>query len=484
MAVVESQLTRRLARLKAEKAERLRDKKKYREDNQIEFFNRPNPPQRELLEAWMIPMFKTFAFTGGNRLGKTTIGTIMAICTQIGYFPWSGEKIPFPHHLPRKIRYIGQDWEKQVKTVVVPAIRKWWPKNRELDVKKNSLGIEAYWTDVKTGSTLEIMSNKQESELHEGWEGDLLVFDEPPKRDVYIANARGLVDRAGRELICATLLKEAWVHREIINKRYEDGRPDRTVFAVNGEIYDNVGYGLTQEAVDHFASKLQPHEKEARLLGKPSYMSGLVCPRFSRRLHVVDRFEIPSYWMVDIAIDTHPRKEQAILFIATDEHNMRYVFREVYDHGDGNWIADKIIKIASDMNLRINRVICDPLAKGDKNMDNTTFDKISRRLFAHGWILETATKDKDSGIIDLNNHLWGPNKRPSLFFFEDCVRTIYEIEGWIYDPIKKIPAKEDDDMMECLYRTLLLNTEYYDPADEFDEEEDYHMDRVNPTTGY
>lgn len=481
-----NELLRRLTRVKAEKTATLREKVKYKEENAIEFFLRPNPPQAELLEGWMLPQFRTFTFTGGNRLGKTTIGTIIAISTMFGYWPWSGEKLPFPHNMPRKVRYVGQDWEKHVKTVVVPALKKWWPKSRKVEVRKNNQGVDAIWRDLATGSTLEIMSNKQEAELHEGWEGDLLVFDEPPTRPVYVANARGLIDRTGRELICATLLKEAWVHQEIIKKRNPDGTPDTSVYNVHGQIYDNVGYGLTQESVDNFASKLKPHERDARLRGQPSYMSGLVCPRFDRRKHCCEPFDIPSHWMVDIAIDTHPRKEQAILFAATDPHNYRYVFREVWEHGDGEWIADKIVKIANTMKLRVNRIVCDPLAKGDSNNDNTTYDIIGRRLFAHGYILETATKDKDSGIIQINNHLYGPNKKSSIWFFETLHRTIVEIEGWMYDKDTDKPQKEQDDMMENLYRILLLDTVYVEPEDERwgDEEEALAQDRVNARTGY
>jgi hypothetical protein len=190
--------------------------------------------------------------------------------------------------------------------------------------------------------------------------------------------------------------------------------------------------------------------------------------------------------MVDIGIDTHPRKEQAILFVATDPHNQRYVFREVWDHGDGEWIADKIVKIAGEMKLRVNRIICDPLAKGDANNENTTFDKIGRRLFGHGYILETATKDKDSGIIQINNHLWGPNKKPSLWFFDDLNRSVMEIEGWMYDKETGKPQKVDDDMMENLYRILLLDTVYIEPEDErwWAGDEAILQDQVNTRTGY
>jgi len=82
----------------------------------------------------------------------------------------------------------------------------------------------------------------------------------------------------------------------------------------------------------------------------------------------------------------------------------------------------------------------------------------------------------------MNDHLLGPNKMPSLFIFNTLIRTIDEIEGWMYGDDGK-PVKEDDDFMENLYRMLLLDTEYVPPEDEVDEEE-ADNDTINPITGY
>jgi len=475
-------IEQKIAKAKTRQALALQGQIRYRKENEIEFFTRPNPRQEELLEAWSHPRFKVFTFTGGNRIGKTTIGAIIIIATMRGRWPWNNLKLPFMHNLPRKIRYVGQDWEKHIRSVVVPALKKWWPNRIPVKIRKNQHGIEAYWEDLDSGSTLELMSNKQDVELHEGWEGDLLCYDEPPKRNIRVANARGLIDRQGRELFCATLLKEAWIDKEVIKKKLDDGRPDPTVFNVHGEIYDNVGFGLTSQGVADYESKLNAEEKEARLKGIPSYMSGLIAKNYSRQRNVVEPFKIPTNWLVDIGIDTHPRKPQALLFMATDERNFRYLFHEIWDPGSGHDIGDWIVRIMKRRVLRINRIICDPLAKGDANNENTTFDKIAAKLFPYDIILETATKDKDSGIIELNDHLLGPNKMPSLFIFNSMLRTIDEIEGWMYGDDGK-PVKEDDDFMENLYRLLLLDTEYVPPEDEVDEEE-VDNDMVNPTTGY
>jgi len=482
------ELEQKLQKVKQKKRNLLSSELQYRKDNRIEFFTRPNPPQEELLEAWDIARFKVFTFTGGNRLGKTTIGTIIGICTMAGKWLWDNRKIRFLHRKPRKIRYVGQDWEKHIKAVVVPALKEWWPKKRDVKIRKNQHGIEAYWEDVETGSILEIMSNKQDVDLHEGWEGDLIIYDEPPKKNIRIANARGLVDRSGRELFCATLLKEAWIDREVIKKKLDDGRPDPSVFNVHGEIYDNVGYGLTMEGVKDFESKLSEDEKEARLKGIPSYKSGLILKNFKRSRNVIEPFVLPVNYLVDIAIDTHPRKPQAVLFMATDQRNFRYIFKEIWQHGSGSDIGDWIVRTVLRHQLRVENVICDPLAKGDSNNPNTTFDKINEKLMPFGMVLSTATKDKDSGIIEINNHLLGPNKMPSLFFFNTCIRTIEEAEDWMYvdnannaEDLGK-PSKEKDDFMENLYRLLLLNTEYYDPDEATEDEAD--RDAVSQITGY
>ena len=87
------------------------------------------------------------------------------------------------------------------------------------------------------------------------------------------------------------------------------------------------------------------------------------------------------------------------------------------------------------------------------------------------------------GAIEINNHLEGPNKEPSLFFFSDLKRTIMEIEGWMYDEDTQVPKKVDDDMMENLYRILLEGTQYFEMED--NNWDDYTEKReVSTVTGY
>jgi hypothetical protein len=240
--------------------------------NRIEFFTTapnpgPNPKQAQILEAFLDPFFKTFGMSGGNRMGKTTILTLLGISVMLGKYPWDNTSLLhlFPHNEPRKVRYVGQGWNDHIKAVVIPELKKWWPKRRLLKTHGNGVITDTFWQDKKTKSTLEVMSNNQQSKEHEGWSGDLILYDEPCRREIYVANARGLVDRKGREVFAATLLEEPWIDREIIRKVTDDGKPDRTVFWVEGTSHDNVGYGISAEGLGEFANKLRDDELEARI---------------------------------------------------------------------------------------------------------------------------------------------------------------------------------------------------------------------------
>lgn len=433
-----------------------------------------NPKQEIMLRAMRDPDKRVFTYTGANRVGKSAMWAVILPCLCAGKWLWDGERIMFPHRHPRKIRIVGQDWEKHVKTVVIPALKEWWPAERPLKVKKNANGIEAHFIDVLTGSTIEIMSNFQDSALFEGWHGDAVFYDEPPKRENRVACARGLIDRTGIEVFCMTLLKEAWVDREVIRRFDENGEPDRSIVSVNAEITDNVGYGITLAGVEQFKKTLKPHEIQARIKGVPSYKSGLIWGDFKRTFHdegghLVRRFPVPTGWPVDIAIDIHPKKPQAILFLATAPNGYKYLIYEVWENGDGNFIADSIIRIVKANALRVNRVIIDPLSKGDPNHGESLFDVVAKALMPHEMYLETASKDKTSGILKVADMLYGPNRIPSLFFFPDLTRTVMEIEGWMFidkGDDKGKPSKEEDDMMENLYRLSLLDTRYTPLYDE------------------
>lgn len=494
----------RLLLLMQKKLEALKFLQQYQSANRLEYFNsgmplvndtllRSNPKQQLIIDAWNNPAYRTFVYVGGNRSGKTTLAVIIALATLHGKWPWNNQPLPIPHNEPRKVRLICQDWESGARLVVLPELKKWWPKIWPVMTRKNNMGVEAYWVDKTTGSTLEIMTGNQDPQLHEGGHHDLIIFDEPISKAHYIANARGLVDRQGRELFTMTLLEQPWIDRDIVKKKLKDpetgkatSKPDPSVFVVETASTDNIGYGLTKKGLDDFMDKLDADDIEVRIKGVPKYRKGLVYPMFKATTHCVERFPVPLDWPVDIAIDTHPRKPHSVLFMATNPRGFKYCVAEIRMHGGGDALADEIVRMAQYGVYRVNRIIIDPLSKGDKNdPSGTTYELIDTVLARYGMYLETASKNKDTGILAVKDHLMSQNSMPSLFFFDDLVYTVSEMENlmWHKDEEREVADKVADDMCENLYRLILLNTEYTPPADELEAEEP-GKDNVNATTGY
>lgn len=432
----------------------------------------PNPLQKQLLEAWRNPSYKVFTYLGANRIGKTTIGSILAIATLRGEWPWSGEKIPFPHTNPRRVAYVGQGWETHIKSVIIPALKFWWPEDQPLKTRKNNQGVEATWEfwsrshDKGLQGELMIFSTSQDVTVFEGAQYDLVIYDEPPPRDIRVACARGLVDRKGRELFCCTLLNQAWVHRDVIRATLADGTPDPSVFNISGDASANVGYGITQEGIDQFAKTLTAEEYQARIMGKPSYLSTLVCPRFDRKTHIKERFKIPLDALITISIDFHPSKPWCATFMAHTKQGFKYVCEEIEFRGNAKSFAEEIIRVIRLRDYaRVERVIIDPLSKSGAPNDMDTFSIVEETIAAYGYALEVASKDKDNGIATLNSLLWTDNEMPALFFFRDCFRTIQQVEDWMYDKETLKPSKEKDDFVETLYRHCLMGIEWFAPWD-------------------
>lgn len=480
------ELRRLLKELDFERFAADREAERLERENALYFVpKRPNPKQALVLDAFLNPRYKVFTYTGGNRSAKTTTCIWLALSVLYGRYLWDPSKIlSFVHDKPRRVRIVGQDWEKHIKTVIEAKLEEWWPASRKVEKRKNNVGVYAHWKDVETGSTLEIMSNNQDSDLFEGWDGDLVYYDEPPKRDVRVACARGLVDREGKEAFGMTLLGEAWVSREVIKARLPDGSPDPSIFNVVATIYDNLGYGVTQAGIDQFEKTLTADEKEARLYGKPSYLSGLVWPQFDRNLHVKSRFDVPGDWLVDIQIDFHPAKPWAVQFLATDPMGFKFVVEEMWEKGNPNYIADQIVKRIKSRHYRVESEIqIDPLSKGDSNNDWTVFDTMAKHFASYGYMLGVGSKSKETGLAMVRELLMTENEMPALFFFNDCVKSIEHVEDYMFDPDTHKPSKENDDFCETLYRNVLRGTYWY-PLRDIDEERRRPSKKRHSLAGY
>jgi len=436
--------------------------------------------------------------SGGNQIGKTLAETCIVIGMLKGHWPWEDVK-EVGHHLwnlrgwepPIKIRWIGGAWEGHIRMVLIDkGLEEFWPSIWPKYTKKNTLGVIHLWRDEKTGNEVQIMSTNQSDREFEGWTGHAVVIDEPCSYKIWIASQRGLVANKGIIMMGASLLTDPWISTEIINRFDDNGIFDRQVFHVEDTMYGNEGYGLDKQGIEEFAASCPPHEREARIMGRSVFNSSLVLS-IDKEQNIISRIvDFPRSWMVDVIIDIGIAKPHDIMYLATSEKNMKYVIFEDEVRGTGDDIGESIIRKKDRYKLRINRIICDPLGKSDKNNRTTVWDKIDIVLNRYGHFLEAVDKtqqDKEDGIIEINNHLKTINGFPALFFFDDCRKSIKQCLNWIRTPdtqgVILKPSKKDDDQCENLYRGMLLGTVW----EEVYEEKEYGYERnaqVDAITGY
>lgn len=436
----------------------------YKPANLIEFFKPIEPYQTKVLEHIHLGK-KTVTLQGANQIGKTTLGVVIVGSFCLGIQPWDKKETVFGRRVVRG-RILCSDWEKHGSTVIVPELKKWLPVG-QYETKKNNVGVEYFW-EFRNGSSLELITNKQDTRDHEGWKGDFIWADEPPERDKYVTNKRGLIASNGIFLLTMTAVSESWILDEIVLNT------DPSFGSVT-EIPIRDNPHLTEEGIHSFEMSLREDEKIPRIQGGWLNLSGLVLKGFKPDVHLIKSFALPTDWPVVPMVDFHLKNPIAVSFYAVDPRGITYVVEEIWKNMVAEESADEIIRRKRTKGWKIEEVYIDPLSKGDtnyvKNMTNDvpadTFTRMKERLYKEGIELKVASKDKDSGVKNLEDMLVGVNGMPTLYFFNNLNEMqkkeghIWEIQRWTYDE-NGLPKKENDHFMENLYRFTLTGTKYRD----------------------
>jgi len=455
-----------------------------RKEEKIKYFI-PNEKQELFIRA------KSFIkmFQGANKTGKSTSTVIEAISHCLGCRPFLDKfdadyKTQFKP--PIKIRIVGEDFAKHIGGVIVPILFEWIPRSeftfREGNPKKNQQGIPVSWT-FNNGSTIELLSYEQDVSIFEGWDGHIVLFDEPPPHDIYIACKRGLVVKSGICMFSMTPLKEPWIYDQIVLR----SETDESVFFVISEMRDNLiherdWYGkkvicgaLKEEDIVRFEADLTDDEKEARIRGRFAHLSGLVYKEFDSNLHKIRWFKPPHGWTWYEAIDPHPRKEKAVTIMAIAPDDTKYVVDEIWSKGLIKDIAKAILQKRKDYNYVPVFTLIDPLAVTPDPITGTTikdeFVSESNRQI----LPQVGSKDRNRGIDLLKKELTIRNSDKSgIYVMENCQRTINEFGHYIWAEIDEIenvkgkdePKKMYDDMLENIHRLLISGACYRKPPGE------------------
>lgn len=120
----------------------------------------------------------------------------------------------------------------------------------------------------------------------------------------------------------------AWVKRLFVDREYREAEDPNDYRFIQANVYDNAFIMTNNPRYVKDLETLPEARKRAMLYGEWDVFEGQYFTEFSRNIHVIDPFPIPSHWRVYRALD-YGLDMLACLWIAVDELEHAYVFREL-----------------------------------------------------------------------------------------------------------------------------------------------------------
>ncbi len=435
----------------------------------------PHKKQKEFHMAFS-PLRAVF---GGNRSGKTEMGTLEARFHATGDYPeWYPKEGRFSG--PTRGRIVVTDYKKGANEVLEPKITKWFTPDTIHKIDRFQGHIVKLFIRHKTGgiSTIDVMTHEQDSMAFEGWSGHWAWFDEPPPRELFIATLRGLIDFRGRAWLTLTPISEPWLFDEIVGKA--DGIK---VWFTTVDIRDNPYISL--DAIAEFESKLLPEEIEARIHGKFIHLAGRVYKEFEPSIHCVTEMptvyqQWPSYFVLDPA----DRRPHHGIWATISPNDEIYVYDEIVYTGTIEELSNRILLRERSVGIQPDTVI----RILDPNKGRTPTAATGLRLvdeFANRGIYFTASVNDDIALghlavsgrlhYDKSKPISYSNK-PRLYFLRqstlECVRQLlsYVWDNWHGSSkdtksAKETPKDVNKDMPDCVRYLVMSNPCWFQDDD-------------------
>lgn len=465
----------------AQQAVKIRDAEKRRS---IEFYReRMNEGQDKFHRSQKRYRF----FGGGNRLGKTSAGAVELYWWCTGTHPY--RKTPA---LPIKAALVVTDFENQAKNVLEPKIEELFPPGEvEFDRHQNGAIKRIYF---KLGSTVDVFSHDQDPKVFEGTKYHVVWGDEPMPIHIFQALSRGLVDWGGHFYMTATALDNEWLYEK---KDAHDADPkaspwDFFVFSsyINAK---NIGGGdeaLGKQRLDEYAAELDEETRAQRLDGQFGRAQGRIFKGWSRAIHVIDPFPIPSHWKIYESVDPHPQKPWAVTWTAVTPLGPKILLQSLYLDGSIDEIAAGILmgrarlETSDKFGITIHKTLIDNSASvpmWQKSFLDPTARRVSVREELENLIgprafggprVEVAPKNVQ-GKIDLMKRWLNVRDRgagvPMAGFYvmrtEENEAFIKEIENYRWAKFQAKarqkeargqPVKKDDDLIDTVLQVALV----------------------------
>lgn len=415
-------------------------------------------------------------FIAANGVGKSATGAniITSICfgPQNDFF-----KKPLFQKFPylKRGRIISDP--TTIKEKIIPELKKWFPSNRYKEhytTEKQGKFWESKWK-TDTGFEIDIMSNEQDSKEFESTDLGFIWFDEPSRKDIYLAS---VARTRGGGIIFWTMTPldySAWIEEDLYNKR--DGI---NVEYIEADVEENCKEHGTRGILQHknierMIAQYPEDEKEARIHGKFGHLLGKIFKAFNRKIHVIRPFAMNyddySWYM---ALDTHPQVDDHAIWMAANNKGQKYLVAEFIGKGTAAQLASEFKRIEGGM--RIEGRLIDPSAfNADERNQEMSF---GMKLNELGFTFELGSKDLVNGIRRTQDafayEMVGNEfiKKPEVFIFDTCPVAIHQLESYVWvknrgrtadtKQDRGIPIDKNDHQPENLRRLLMREFKFVD----------------------
>ena len=441
---------------------------KRREQHFIRYF-KPYPQQAEILRAFTADK-KIFGILGGNRSGKTELGTFISLAWALGKEYFEGEPayeyikdLPIPPG-PKNIWIVGLDFSTVRDIIWYEKFKQgrnhpaFLPKDPSIVRKANDGDFQIFF---ENGSIITCKSADSGREKFQGASVDLVWIDEEPEVEIFDECYQRTVDCGGKILLTLTPLTDiaSGVRTPWVFDLYEDwkaGKKDVDFHQLS--FLDNpfVPESEKQLAKEKWAGH---HEEGARLYGHFVQRSGLVYPMWQPERHLVRPYVIPSGWTRIVSLDPAPTGVTACIWCAVDPDGNLHFYREYYERD--RIVSDhaKAIRIRNSGDL-IDFWLIDP--KGGSQRNAETHKNIAQLYRENGLPVRLAEVGQDYGLETFREYINATvtegSRHPKAFFFNDLHNFRFEIEHYTWAVYskgdlkglsKERPTKRNDHLLNA-----------------------------------
>ena len=441
----------------------------WRRENELFRFFEPNGPQESFIRTIGTGDHMVGILSAANGIGKTAL-----VVNILGNLLWGSQSKFFDHPIfenwkfPKRARYITDPKLVEEIGPFHSEIAKWWPKGKFEAIKAG----HNFYSQYKANDwVIDVMTYDQEIRQFEGGTLGLIIFDEPPPRDIWNASVARL--RLGGLLLCfmTPLTHAAWFFDEVV--------PRHTGDIVYAAMEDNckqhgVRGQLEHQRIKDMIAEMPQDEVEARAYGKALYLSGVIYKQFDPRVHVLKEVKpVPPNATIYQSVDPHSDKPFACIWAYPDTNGDLYIADEwpnedfskmhncqlgIKDYG--NIFRDKEQGMSVHQRV-IDRHFADVRSAVNKR---TLREELRDEVGLEYYPSYKAEEEIETGILAVRTMLQYDNtraitsiNRPKLYINPNCHNTIKAFQRWARDPKTGKVQETFKDFMDVVRYLVMEN---------------------------